>query len=959
MRPRFACRWVVAALAAQGAAGVGWSAPASGAGEAAGDELVDRVRFERLESGLRVCVVVEPGQPLVSVQLWFAAGSAAEPADGRGVAKELRVAREARRDAAVRVRATGAAFEGRVLRDATAFAAVTPVERLNALLPIFAELAAPLSIEDLRRTALDGAGAADHGVDVSSAEREGFGVACDAALWPAATRGELGLSQRTWSRILAALFAGHPYSHAPAPGSAAASDRVAPRAAAGRRAVAAEDEGVANRVLLRSEFDARWLVSGNATLFIVGDVDRDATLAQARESLAPLAWREPPRRAFVDRPIADTIGIDDADLPADGVVLAFLTPAWGYAENATLDVLMHRLCNPVDGVLARRLAALGAPPPRWARFAWRDAGVLLLVLRPPLDGDAGHDGATPGTRSVTRPAGDADLAALLRECLTRVGEPSASEVELRRARALAARDVREARARFRDYAWRLAAHEIIGGDLLQADFEAAHVARVAAGDLRAAAERLAETRCIVVTGRARDAGAADVTSPGAAPSEADGAAQRDADRALSPMETLRRLAAAGASDLELASPTLVTTDASERGWRLRVAAMPRASTGCVALHLPAVSAAAAARLPEAGCASRSAAELRDYFTYHGLSWRVWPALDGSTVVMDGPPERVAQMSELLAELVVRPNVDAKAIAAAERDFRRAVLAHESNAAAVADRLAMGLVAPRATASAEAIAAELARLWKTSGSGRELLVVAPGRAQEAADELLETWREPRFDGAVAIAPQPTSRSAAVAGHATPVQVGDIGSWPHPVSAARVPVVWAPRGGGAAEVRMVVRRRNGDGRNPADDAWTLLLGWPADLPPEIAAGALPRWRVVTCAPGVALVTTRVATDRVEREIADLREQLRWLNAPGDERRELLAVAGRLTRVHRAVLADGPRGALRRMRAASATGEAPPPGAPGAPEFVELGVVVVGGEASLAARLRDLGEVVEVRE
>ncbi|MGE0479394.1 MAG: insulinase family protein [Phycisphaerae bacterium] len=967
--------WVAATLVASSAMRIDHSATAVGAPGAARDDLVDRVRFERLDRGLRVCAVVEPGQSLVSVQLWFAAGAAAEPADGLGVAEELRRARETRRDAALRLRATGAAFEGRVLRDATVFAAVAPLGQLPALIPVFAELATPLAPEDLRRNVFDGARSAITIADFPSAERAGFGGARVGADWPSATRGDLGLSHATWSRVLNALFAGHPYRHAPAAGSVPAGDRVAPDSAGGNAAAPAEGAALGAREALRREFEARWLVSGNATLFIVGDVDREAVFALARESLAGVAWREPPRRAFADRPVADTIRVDDGDTPAGARTLAFLTPAWGYAENATLDVLMHHLCNPVDGVLALRLAALGAPPPRWDRFAWRDAGVLLLALQPRVDGDAARGGA--------------DLLEIWQEVLESVRSTPISAVPLRRARSLAARDQREAQACFRDYAWRLAAHEILGGDLLQADFEAGQVARVTVGDVAAAASRLAETRCVVVAGIGGAARPPRGAPPDAGGSGAPGDARRARkpappaeNRTLSPIETLRRLSAAGAANVESPLPELVTQDATERDWSLRCTSTGRAGGASIALSAAGVAPMTAALLGELGSARRSSNELRDYFTYHGLSWRVVPSSDGSTMVIDGPAERLAQMTELLVDLVHDPRVEAGSVATAERRMRRAALAFSERAAAVADRLAFGLVAPCPTwALAETRGAELARFSQTRGDGRRVLIAAPGRAAATLDDVRQVLRDATLDAtpreparpSSSAATRPSAELAAAtppdtaaalsrattspsSGATPPARFG--GFWPVRSAAheTSVPILWQPREGEVAELRVVVSRIAG-GRQEADDAWRLLLGWPAELPGEIAPGVPPRWRVLAGARGIAVLTARVAAGQIPREIADACEHLRWVNTPSDEQRELAAFAGRLARVHAAIAADGPRGALLGLLRNEPGREAASSAGTPTSEFLILGVVVVGGDAALAAPLREMGAVVPV--
>src|SRR4030042_701227 len=59
-----------------------------------------------------------------------------------------------------------------------------------------------------------------------------------------------------------------------------------------------------------------------------------------------------------------------------------VTPPAGAVENSGIDILMHRLCNPVDGPLYRRLLDAGCLPPRWRHETWREAGLLVLAVDP-------------------------------------------------------------------------------------------------------------------------------------------------------------------------------------------------------------------------------------------------------------------------------------------------------------------------------------------------------------------------------------------------------------------------------------------------------------------------------------------------------------------------------------------------------------------------------------------------
>ena len=102
-------------------------------------------RVERLSNGLRVVVVPDRTQPLISVQLWYAVGSAFDDPSNPGLCHIARTILERRNDAAPRLRAAGVRFESRTLRDACYFSSVLPPDSLEQVLKIEAERMQPLS----------------------------------------------------------------------------------------------------------------------------------------------------------------------------------------------------------------------------------------------------------------------------------------------------------------------------------------------------------------------------------------------------------------------------------------------------------------------------------------------------------------------------------------------------------------------------------------------------------------------------------------------------------------------------------------------------------------------------------------------------------------------------------------------------------------------------------------------
>ncbi|HMQ15353.1 MAG TPA: insulinase family protein [Phycisphaerae bacterium] len=571
-------------------------------------------RFERLPCGLRVCVVEDRGLPLVSVQLWFRAGSVHDAPTRPGMCRLAQILLEQRDDLALRLNAMGARTENRTLRDACGFSAVLPAEQLDAALEVEAARLRPLVVDKapleraLRSIAVPPADAADR---------------ADAADEPA---------------VLARLVPEHPY-------------RVPPGfAAASLAEVTPEDV---------QEFLERWFAPAGATLFIIGDVETEAALESVKRRFAGIAWREPARRAELPpleaaQPRA-LLALPAAE-PGGGadIELHWLTPARSGRRSAALDVLMHHLCNPVDGSLTARFAAAGCGPPRWSRSHWRLGGLLTLSVAAPGQAVLQAASETPAEdqppgASTPVSAAPEQVEPLVLAALAAAAEAVLPEIALDRARNLAEQTVMEGRGSFADRALALAEAEMVSGDILLHEIEVPRISRLTVADVQEAARRLlAGGRIAVRRARASHAlESADVA--GVAPL----AVARRPD-CLTASERLARLSRIPVPAIrERALPVTTPHVPHSAGARLRavVARIGGALRVCVRVVLDEPPDATRARLARVAAALARQAELLDYLTYHGLSCRVDQKQRDAALVLEGPEALTPQMLEIAAGLL--------------------------------------------------------------------------------------------------------------------------------------------------------------------------------------------------------------------------------------------------------------------------------------------------------------------
>lgn len=447
------------------------------------DDLSEHAQVQQLPNGMRILVVSDHTYPLLSVQTWFSVGSAAD-ADTPGTCDVARVILEHGESGALKLRSAGVEFESRTLADATVFASTFPADpkMLDFVLGIeFQRFVTKPTTKDAVASATQAMRLA-HNLEQTHTPR----VPANAAT----RQRELNSDSRDELLALAAplgkaLFAGHSY----------AAVRQPP-----------EPDPIAAVQL--DDFLQTWFVPANATLLIVGDIDLDTAFAHAEPRFTPLPRRDRPRRPAEDLPQQRrcdlTSGATNLE-NAEALQFCWQTPYFADFTNVAIETLMQRLCNPVDGPLFGRLRAANLSPPRWNLDRWRDAGILLIQI----------DLAPPHTQSAApASAPSADLAqrliairAAVAEEIQRAADTRPSEVELIRARRLTERDAFRARRDFLSYAALLGRCEIVGGDVLLADFDLPRPQRVTVGALQDAATYLLEANagvCVIARSAAAE-----------------------------------------------------------------------------------------------------------------------------------------------------------------------------------------------------------------------------------------------------------------------------------------------------------------------------------------------------------------------------------------------------------------------------------------------------------------------
>jgi Peptidase M16 inactive domain len=422
-----------------------------------GDVFITPPRVETLDNGLRICVVEDARQPLFSAQLWVRVGSRHSPPDNRTATA---LAWGGLREAA------GAFTSAGVLRDAcyatreiatgsTPNEPAWPERELREALTAFRtalQLRRDGESDDLRQKRFE----------------EGRTFFRSVRPWRDVTRSQPHVFQFIHGFMREALLKNDPYEAEPNIGML-----VLPL------------PDVAPLI----EHAERWFAPSAATVFLVGNVDSRRALPLAREILAPLPWRDMPRQPDRDPPADGARRCAGAGIRANEAWLTWVTPPERSFDHAAVNVLLHLLFNSVDGELRGKVSV------EWRHAGLERMGLLdLIAWTPPqpLPKDI------PGVAAASRP--DTDPIALLLAALERVAAAPPGETQLRRARALAAREVLDRRWHPAQWAYHIARREIVDGDLLLMELDLPRVQNMPADAVRSAAAYLLKAPSAIFSG---------------------------------------------------------------------------------------------------------------------------------------------------------------------------------------------------------------------------------------------------------------------------------------------------------------------------------------------------------------------------------------------------------------------------------------------------------------------------
>ncbi|RMF75647.1 MAG: hypothetical protein D6744_13185, partial [Planctomycetota bacterium] len=352
------------------------------------------------------------------------------------------------------------------------------------------------------------------------------------------------------------------------------------------------------------------------------------------------AWADPPRFERLSRPRSAGAELPAADSGADAVAIVWPAPRWGVFEAAQVDVLMQRLCNPVDGALAASLSDLGVEELEWRRESWRYGGILTLRMR-------------------ASPQQSGEIATRVEAALRAVASEIPPALAHYRARTLARGALRESLAGFARYARRFGEAEVLGGDVLLAELGDAQLARVTVADVQAAAQQLLDTpRVVAPLRRAPPIAQAETVVAPSAPSNA--AQSRSQDNRP---ESEEEANPTGLRIAETTSPLLgVHREQITAGVSLTVAQTRdlRRVTVYAVTDAPLADAGdageASAGLARIGPESFAGGRFADYLSIHGL--RLAPGRDATRISLlgSGPPGAADRLLELIADTLTNPGI---------------------------------------------------------------------------------------------------------------------------------------------------------------------------------------------------------------------------------------------------------------------------------------------------------------
>jgi zinc protease len=337
----FARSFVAAAtVACTMAVGVG---PALGQAATSAGRLPEITTFS-LDNGLEVAHARIGRVPLVSVQLWYRAGSRDEKPDRRGTARMLQALmfegseRVRPGDHARFVHDLGGFARALTSEDATFYENTLPREYLDFAMALEAERMQHLTIRD------------------GALETVRRGLAAELR------QQEQGPLARGFASFLEAAFTQHPY----------------------RWTAAGASADIANiRVADVEEFYRHNYVPNNALLVVVGDVTADEARAAAQKHFGPLARRpDPPRPsvALAEPPQTEARRVVTTPSSNLGFVVAgYRIPPAKHPDVNVLQMLTVILTSGEESRLGRRLVAAGARQTGGQAIVREEPGLLVAL----------------------------------------------------------------------------------------------------------------------------------------------------------------------------------------------------------------------------------------------------------------------------------------------------------------------------------------------------------------------------------------------------------------------------------------------------------------------------------------------------------------------------------------------------------------------------------------------------
>lgn len=547
-------------------------------------------RVERLPNDLRVVLAPDARLPLVSLQLWLRTDDTRESGSAPVATRMVSELLLLRLRADPELSARGIEPEASVHVDALALHLLVPADRRL-----------PANAADAARCIPSAIDAFAQVLDPSAFTSEELAAARSAIEDERAVAERL--STEVPATVLNALFPEHPYA------------RLKQESPPSAEAMSA---------LLR-----RITTPANATVVVVGDFHAAHVLPAIRERFRPLRGPPSPSAAYYPSPEPTRLFLTVHTAAGPQFSVHWHIPPAGTFENVLAPALMHRLCNPIDGLVARNPSMPTAQPPRWRVHGFRGGGVLSLEI--PLAAD-------------TRPAQCDELRNRLTTGIDTALESAAMQppdpIEWNRARALAAAKVRESRSDFTRLARAVGWYSVVAGSPALIDWTLPRIASATAHDLMALAEQLRQSRRVAVLD--------------------EGVATSDARRSES-APTSRKLTAPTANALVTSPffpgvrPPSETVSRCILG-RVRVATLNLRGFDWLEARARILPGPATDHL--ANQAERSlrtsnfdAGQLRDYLSYHGLRLRVCPRAGGVELRGSGPTAKLPQLLEILGHVV--------------------------------------------------------------------------------------------------------------------------------------------------------------------------------------------------------------------------------------------------------------------------------------------------------------------